>query len=86
MARKSKLYVPSPTVSTFTDVEREFRRVEESFDEASLRIATEVSTAAPQKTFNLQVRYADGVNWNPRGLGAGLYIFVDNVWRKFTLT
>lgn len=86
MAKKRSMYVPSPTISTMYDVEREFRKIEESFSTTSTHMATEVSTAAPEKQVELQIRYADGINWNPRGLGAGLYILVGGVWRKFNLT
>lgn len=86
MARRKILYVPSPTIASFLDTEREFRRIQESLGIVSDHIATEVSTEPPDNLVPFQVRYADGVSWNPRGLGAGLYILVDDVWRKFTLT
>ncbi len=86
MARKKTLYVPSPTVNSYADIERELRRIQDSFDQVAAHIATEKSTEEPDKVVDLQVRYADGVTWNPRNLGAGLYINVDGVWRKISLT
>lgn len=86
MAKKTNQYVPSPTVTSFLDVDRELRRIQESFSSLAEHVATEKSTESPDKLMNLQVRYADGVGWNPRGLGAGLYVYIDGVWRKITMT
>lgn len=86
MAKKKNIYVPAPTVGSFLDVERELRRIQEGLNTLGEHVATEKSTEVPDKIVDLQVRYADGVGWNPRGLGAGLYINVDGVWRKITLT
>ncbi|EOV8144455.1 hypothetical protein ACYB6N_25835 [Klebsiella pneumoniae] len=86
MANKKSVYVPAPTIGSLFDVERELRRIQEGFTSVGEHIATEKTFDAPTKDVELQIRYADGVTWNPRGLGAGLYIFVDGVWRKFTLT
>lgn len=86
MARKKTVYVPSPTVNTFLDTTRELRRIQDGFSTLSEHVATEKSTEPPDNLVELQIRYADGVSWNPRGLGAGLYIYVDGVWKKFTLT
>lgn len=85
MAKKS-VYVPAPTIYSYFDVERELRRIQEGFNSVGEHIATEKTYIAPDKDVELQIRYADGVTWNPRELGAGLYIFIDGVWRKFTLT
>lgn len=81
MARKTKAYVKAPTVGTFEDVNQELFRVQEAFDTLSEHLATEVTANSPDKIVNLQVRYADGTNWNP-GKGEGLYINIDGVWKK----
>lgn len=85
-SNKKNLYVPAPTIGSFLDVERELRRIQESLNTVGDHIATEKTTSAPDKDVQLQVRYADGINWNPRNLGAGLYVFVDGIWKKITLT
>lgn len=85
MAGKKNLYVPAPSVGSFLDVERELRRIQESLNNVGDHVATEKTYVAPDRAVDLQLRYTDGTTWNPRGLGAGLYIFVDGVWRKINL-
>lgn len=81
MARKTKVYVKAPTVGGLDDVNNELFRIQEAFDVVTEHLATEPTSVAPDKIVNLQVRYADGINWNP-GKGAGLYINVSGVWKK----
>mgnify|MGYP000095176978 CR=1 FL=1 len=83
---KKSMYVPAPTIASLYDVERELRRIQEGFNAVGEHIATEKTFEEPTRDVELQVRYADGTSWNPRGLGAGLYIFVDGIWRKINLT
>ena len=37
---------------------------------------------APAKPRPGMVRLADGVNWNPGGLGAGVYCYYNAAWNK----
>jgi len=76
---KKTVYTPAPSISSFLDVERELRRVQEGFSTIGEHIATEKSYNTPDRGVDLQIRYADGTTWNPRGLGAGLYIFVARI-------
>lgn len=86
MARKRTVYTPSPTINNFVDVQTELYRIKEAFDTLSTHIATEVTNSVPDKPNDLDIRYADGVSWNPRGLGAGLYLYAGGVWRKISLS
>jgi len=81
MARKTKVFKKLTSYQTLEDVDSDIRRIEEAFDNLSLHSATEVSSASPDKPVQLQISYADGVNWNP-GKGEGLYIYVNTYWRK----
>ncbi len=42
----------------------------------------ELQVAAPAKPRDGMVRYADGANWNPASLGAGLYFYLASAWRQ----
>lgn len=39
-------------------------------------------TVEPAKPRNGYVAYADGINWNPGGTGAGLYLYNGSVWER----
>lgn len=80
-----KIFKVSFPPNSFNDVYKEFLEVESSLREVSESIASEITTAAPDKPQQFMVRYADGVNWNPRNLGAGLYMYIGNMWMKFKL-
>lgn len=82
---KKRTYVPLQT-STFFDVNNELHRISNALDELSRHVCSEIQHTEPNKLTNFDMYYADGVNWNPAGKGAGLYILIDNEWMKVTLT
>lgn len=84
MARKTAPFVKSPGYNSFDDGNREMLRVQEGFNTLALHSATEISYNPPEKVVQLQLVYADGSSWNP-GKGEGLYIRVNNAWRKITI-
>lgn len=81
---KKRTYVPIQAMST-TDVNNELHRISHALDEITRHIATEITYEKPDKLNNFDVYYADGTKWNP-GQGAGLYILINNVWKKITIT
>lgn len=61
-------------------VQRELEKVEKAFDvQDVVRLAE--TAVAPAKPREGQLRFADGVNWNP-GSGRGIYAFYSGVWNK----
>lgn len=82
---KTKFFVKSPSYNNLDDVSREFGRIQEAFSKLATHIPTEISTEKPEKDLSLQIVYADGVHWNP-GQGEGLYVQINNSWKKIQLT
>lgn len=39
-----------------------------------------VSHAAPEKPRDYMIRIADGTNWNPLSMGAGMYQYYNGAW------
>lgn len=84
--KKKVLYSKTPQITGEWAVDQEFLRVETAIRELSNLTVTETTTLPPTKADPFEMRYADGTTWNPRGLGAGLYIYIDNEWKKISLT
>jgi len=42
----------------------------------------EETNTVPTKSRDGDIRYADGVNWNPGGTGEGIYAFFNDTWNK----
>lgn len=83
---KKIIYSKSLPVNSIEQTDRELNLISNAINEVSEHFPTEITNVAPLKNVNFTVRYADGVNWNPRGLGEGLYISINGVWKKINLT
>ncbi|MDM2738384.1 hypothetical protein OGY35_23820 [Citrobacter sp. Ct235] len=81
---KKRTYVPIQAAN-ITDVNNELQRISNALDELSRHVPSEITFNEPNKLTNFDVYYADGIKWNP-GKGAGLYILINEVWMKITLT
>jgi len=42
----------------------------------------EQTNVEPSKSRDGDIRYADGVNWNPGSTGEGIYAYFNNTWNK----
>ena len=80
----SDKYVPEfPSEITVEWLWRELQRI-------SIALAAvqdghlDVTYAEPAKPREGDIRYADGVQWNPaNGIGKGLYVYDGEIWRPF---
>lgn len=70
--------VPAEYNPTF--VEQELERISRALSVTDL-INMEITYKAPDKPREGDIRFADGVFWNPSASGKGLYIFYDSLWR-----
>lgn len=80
----AELYVarPSPTEYDPVYLEQELERIASAFaylETPVIRLTP--ANVAPTRTFEGDVRHADGTNWNP-GSGAGLYEYISGAWSK----
>lgn len=61
---------------------RELRKISTAMNTQTDLLRLSTSNKAPTKPRDGDVRLADGVNWNPTGVGAGFYGYRGGAWRK----
>jgi hypothetical protein len=79
----SVFYVPSPTPNNTGDLARYLTNELQMIQTAIMQLAAghiDVTNVAPAKPREGDIRLADGVNWNPVGLGKRFVGYRGNTW------
>ena len=75
--------VTTPEISDLLHfIEREIEAISKNFSE-TIVLELRPSFAPPDKPQDGEIRYADGVNWDP-GSGVGIYGRVSGAWVKLS--
>lgn len=73
------VYAPTAPQPNYAWLEAELRRIAEAFARGGDTLKLTPTYNAPGKPYEAEIRYADGVQWNP-GSGAGLYVCRGGIW------
>ena len=70
----------APRTGFSSRLAREFRRIAAALSEVETdTVLLKQWNAAPSKTYDGMIAYADGTNWNP-GSGQGVYVYRGGSW------
>jgi hypothetical protein len=76
------MYVPKPyTGNTERYIEEELREISRELSIQKLLYLAE-SNAPPSRLINGMIALADGTNWQPDGIGGGVFCYYGGTWNK----